>query len=151
MSVSLRLSSCSNDYCPSGAALIAVFFFALAENFQVMGRWIERPSLFVFSLIGAVAKLVMAHSVRHRHDRAAVLDGRPRLRRGVRHVGDLVLALHDPVRHHDRGSRRTAFQSRLHVLGRRALRLPAHAALHRDQPHRVQRQGGNSGRNGKGL
>jgi pyruvate dehydrogenase (quinone) len=36
-------------------------------------------------------------------------------------------ALHDPVRRHYRRSRGPAFQSRLHVLGGRPLRIPAHA------------------------
>ena len=53
--------------------LIAVFFFALDKNLQVMGRWIERPYLFVFPLLGALATLVLARSVRHRHDRAPFL------------------------------------------------------------------------------
>jgi cytochrome d ubiquinol oxidase subunit II len=53
--------------------LIAVFFFALAENLQVMGRWIERPYLFVFPLIGAGATLLLAHSVRYRQDHAPFL------------------------------------------------------------------------------
>jgi cytochrome bd ubiquinol oxidase subunit II len=38
-----------------------------------MGRWIERPYLFVFPLLGALATLVLARSVRHRHDRAPFL------------------------------------------------------------------------------
>ena len=37
--------------------LIAVFIFALAENLQVMGRWMERPYLFVFPVIGALAAI----------------------------------------------------------------------------------------------
>jgi pyruvate dehydrogenase (quinone) len=40
--------------------------------------------------------------------------------------------LHDPVRRHHRRSRGPAFQSRLHVLGGRPLRIPAHAYLHCD-------------------
>src|SRR5215471_13040645 len=35
--------------------LIIVFAYALGYNLQVMGRWIERPYLFVFPLIGAAA------------------------------------------------------------------------------------------------
>ena len=35
--------------------LVVVFVFALAENLQVMGRWLERPYLFVFPAIGAAA------------------------------------------------------------------------------------------------
>jgi cytochrome d ubiquinol oxidase subunit II len=48
--------------------LIVVFFYALAENLQVMGRWLERPYLFVFPAIGALASAVLAVSVRYRRD-----------------------------------------------------------------------------------
>lgn len=50
--------------------LVVVFIVALAEHLQVMTRWLERPYLFVFPVIGALATLVLAHSVRHRHDEA---------------------------------------------------------------------------------
>ena len=50
--------------------LVVVFVYALAENLQVMQRWLERPILFVFPLIGAAATLVLAYSVRHRRDGA---------------------------------------------------------------------------------
>jgi cytochrome bd ubiquinol oxidase subunit II len=50
--------------------LIVVFVYALAENLQVMGRWLERPYLFVFPVIGIVAAIVLAASVRHRRDGA---------------------------------------------------------------------------------
>jgi cytochrome bd ubiquinol oxidase subunit II len=50
--------------------LVIVFVYALAENLQVMGRWLERPYLFVFPVIGAVAALVLAASVRDRRDGA---------------------------------------------------------------------------------
>jgi hypothetical protein len=52
-----------------------------------------------------------------------------------------VLALYDPVLDHRRASCRTPFQSRLYVLGRGPLCLPADAALHCQQLHRLQRQG----------
>jgi cytochrome bd ubiquinol oxidase subunit II len=48
--------------------LIVVFGYALFENIQVMGRWLDRPYLFVFPVIGIIAALVAARSVRHRHD-----------------------------------------------------------------------------------
>jgi cytochrome d ubiquinol oxidase subunit II len=48
--------------------LIVVFAFALSENLQVMGRWMERPYLFVFPVIGALAAVVLAVSVRYRRD-----------------------------------------------------------------------------------
>src|SRR5882762_10560545 len=43
--------------------LIAVFAFALVENLRVMDRWLERPYLFVFPAIGAVAAIVLALSI----------------------------------------------------------------------------------------
>ena len=48
--------------------LIVVFFYALAENLQVMSRWLERPFLFVFPAIGAIAAVVLAAGVRRQHD-----------------------------------------------------------------------------------
>jgi cytochrome d ubiquinol oxidase subunit II len=48
--------------------LVIVFAYALAENLRVMGRWLERPYLFVFPVIGALSVLVLAFSVRFRHD-----------------------------------------------------------------------------------
>ncbi len=47
--------------------LVIVFSFALAENLQIMHRWIERPYLFIFPAIAALAAIVLAVSVeRHR-------------------------------------------------------------------------------------
>jgi cytochrome d ubiquinol oxidase subunit II len=48
--------------------LIVVFGYALAENLRVIGRWLERPYLFVFPVIGALATIVLAVSVRQRRD-----------------------------------------------------------------------------------
>jgi cytochrome bd ubiquinol oxidase subunit II len=48
--------------------LVAVFAYALAENLRVIGRWLERPYLFMFPVIGALSVLVLAFSVRHRRD-----------------------------------------------------------------------------------
>ncbi|HEY2757452.1 MAG TPA: cytochrome d ubiquinol oxidase subunit II [Pseudolabrys sp.] len=47
--------------------LIAVFAHALMENLPILHRWIERPYLFVFPAIGAVAAIVLATSIL-RHD-----------------------------------------------------------------------------------
>lgn len=52
------------------AFLIVVLIYALAENLPVMARWLERPYLFVFPAIGALAAIVLAASIRHRDDRA---------------------------------------------------------------------------------
>jgi cytochrome d ubiquinol oxidase subunit II len=48
--------------------VIVVFVYALSENLQVMGRWLERPYLFAFPLVAAAAAIVLAASVRHRRD-----------------------------------------------------------------------------------
>ena len=49
--------------------LITVFGYALVKNLQVMGRWLERPYLFVFPAIGALAAIQLALSIRRRDDR----------------------------------------------------------------------------------
>jgi cytochrome bd ubiquinol oxidase subunit II len=48
--------------------LVVVFGYALAENLRVIGRWLDRPYLFVFPAIGVVAAIVLAVSVRYRRD-----------------------------------------------------------------------------------
>jgi cytochrome bd ubiquinol oxidase subunit II len=48
--------------------LVVVFGYALAADLRVIGRWLERPYLFVFPAIGVVAALMLAASVRHRRD-----------------------------------------------------------------------------------
>ena len=48
--------------------LIVVFVYALSEDLRVMERWVERPYLFAFPLIGAVSAIVLAFSVRRRVD-----------------------------------------------------------------------------------
>jgi cytochrome d ubiquinol oxidase subunit II len=50
------------------AFLVIVFAYALGENLPVMTRWLERPYLFVFPAIGAVAAITLAISVRRRQD-----------------------------------------------------------------------------------
>jgi cytochrome bd ubiquinol oxidase subunit II len=50
------------------AFLVIVFAYALAEDLQVLHRWLERPYLFVFPAIGIIAALVAAWSIRHRRD-----------------------------------------------------------------------------------
>jgi cytochrome bd ubiquinol oxidase subunit II len=48
--------------------LIVVFAYALVVHLRVIDRWLERPYLFVFPAIGIVAAIVLAVSVRMRHD-----------------------------------------------------------------------------------
>ena len=49
--------------------LIAVFAYALAENLQILRRWLERPYLIVFPAIGALAAIRLALSIQRRDDR----------------------------------------------------------------------------------
>src|SRR5271170_2459425 len=50
--------------------LIVVFAYALAQNLPVMSRWLERPYLLVFPVVGALAAMALAASVRLREDAA---------------------------------------------------------------------------------
>ncbi len=48
--------------------LILVFLYALAEHLPILHRWIERPYLFVFPAIGAVASAALATSLLRHND-----------------------------------------------------------------------------------
>ena len=48
--------------------LLVVFGYALAENLQVMARWLDRPYLFAFPVVGVIAAIGLAASVRWRWD-----------------------------------------------------------------------------------
>jgi cytochrome bd ubiquinol oxidase subunit II len=48
--------------------LIVVFVYALARDFAVMTRWLDRPFLFVFSVVGALAVIALAASVHRRQE-----------------------------------------------------------------------------------
>jgi cytochrome bd ubiquinol oxidase subunit II len=50
------------------AFLVVVFAYALADNLPILHRWIERPYLFVFPAIGAVAAIVLALSILRHND-----------------------------------------------------------------------------------
>jgi cytochrome d ubiquinol oxidase subunit II len=50
------------------AFLVLVFAYALAENLPILHRWIDRPYLFVFPAIGAVAAIVLALSILNHND-----------------------------------------------------------------------------------
>ena len=50
------------------AFLVVVFAYALAENLPILHRWIDRPYLFVFPAIGAVAAMVLALSILRHND-----------------------------------------------------------------------------------
>ena len=48
--------------------LIVVLVYALADNFRVMTRWLDRPFLFVFPLAGMLAAITLAASIQRRRD-----------------------------------------------------------------------------------
>ena len=50
------------------AFLLLVFAYALAENLPILHRWIDRPYLFVFPAIGAIAATVLALSILNHND-----------------------------------------------------------------------------------
>jgi cytochrome d ubiquinol oxidase subunit II len=52
------------------AFLVIVFVYALAADLRVMARWVERPYLFVFPAIGAIATIALARHVLRREDGA---------------------------------------------------------------------------------
>jgi cytochrome bd ubiquinol oxidase subunit II len=49
--------------------LVVVFVYALAEHLPILHRWIDRPYLFVFPAIGAIAAVVLALSIMSHNDR----------------------------------------------------------------------------------
>ena len=53
--------------------LIVVFIYSLAEQLEVMDMWFERPYLFVFPMIGAMAAVLLAFSVRYHWDEVPFL------------------------------------------------------------------------------
>jgi cytochrome d ubiquinol oxidase subunit II len=48
--------------------LVVVFAYALAENLPILHRWLDRPYLFVFPAMGAVAATVLALSIVNHND-----------------------------------------------------------------------------------
>jgi cytochrome d ubiquinol oxidase subunit II len=52
------------------AFLVIVFVYAVAAHLQVMDRWLERPYLLVFPVIGAIAAIVLARRLYRREDHA---------------------------------------------------------------------------------
>jgi cytochrome d ubiquinol oxidase subunit II len=50
------------------AFLVIVFAYALVENLPILHRWIDRPYLFVFPAVGAVAAAVLALSILRHND-----------------------------------------------------------------------------------
>ena len=50
------------------AFLVVIFVYSLALDLAVMDRWLERPVLFVFPLIGAALCALMARAIRQRRE-----------------------------------------------------------------------------------
>jgi cytochrome d ubiquinol oxidase subunit II len=50
------------------AFLVVVFVYALVQHLPILQRWIDRPYLFVFPAIGAVAAIVLALSILNHND-----------------------------------------------------------------------------------
>ncbi len=48
--------------------LVIVFVYALAEHLPILQRWIDRPYLFAFPAIGAIAAIVLALSILRHND-----------------------------------------------------------------------------------
>jgi len=48
--------------------MIVVLVYALADNFRVMTRWLDRPFLFVFPAAGMLAAITLAASIQRRQD-----------------------------------------------------------------------------------
>jgi len=53
--------------------LIGIFIYSLVQQLEVMDMWVERPYLFVFPMIGAMAAVMLAFSVRYRWDEVPFL------------------------------------------------------------------------------
>jgi cytochrome d ubiquinol oxidase subunit II len=51
------------------------FVAALSLQLRVMERWLDRPALLIFPLIGAVATWAMFRSIRHRQERTPFVGG----------------------------------------------------------------------------
>src|ERR1700757_1999014 len=53
--------------------LIVVLVYALADNFRVMTRWLDRPFLFVFPAAGMLAAITLAASIQRKQDALPLL------------------------------------------------------------------------------
>jgi len=49
--------------------LAMAFVYALAEDFRIMDRWLERPVLLLFPALGAVASVLLIRGIKDRRDR----------------------------------------------------------------------------------
>src|SRR5258705_159964 len=115
----------------AGGSLVAAFIQGLTVGALVEGLTIANGR-YTGGELGWLSPLALLCG--------ALYHGRDHVRGGVRHAGDLVLALHDPVLDHRRRGCRPAFEPCLHVLGRGPFHLSADAALHGDQLQRLSGQ-----------
>ncbi len=123
------------------AFLVVVFAYALAEHLPILHRWIDRPYLFVFPAIGAVAATVLALSILRHNDHwpfymVALIF--------VSAFGTLALSFWPyMIPFVITVDEAAAPQSSLVFMfwGCGVDRLPADAALHGHQLHRLQGQG----------
>jgi cytochrome d ubiquinol oxidase subunit II len=54
--------------------LVIAFIAALALHLRVMDRWLERPFLLAFPLVGVIACVMMIQAIRHRRELAPFLS-----------------------------------------------------------------------------
>jgi cytochrome d ubiquinol oxidase subunit II len=96
------------------ALLVVVFVYSLAIHLSVMSRWLTRPYLFTFPVVGL-----------------ALLLGGDALRGGVWNLRGHLLAVHDSFFDHRRAGRGPTLDTGLHVLGGRPFCVSPHALLYR--------------------
>jgi cytochrome d ubiquinol oxidase subunit II len=53
--------------------LVLAFAFALTQQFRIMDRWIQRPYLWIFPVVGAIAAVVLIFGERRRADLVPIL------------------------------------------------------------------------------
>ena len=121
--------------------LVAALAISLSHHLQVLQRWIDRPWLVIFPLVGLCRRGGARPGMETPDRRLAVPRHVGDLPRRVRHAGGVVPALHDPVQGHGRAGRRARREPRLPVLGCRHRRAAADARLHDRRLFRFSGQG----------
>jgi cytochrome bd ubiquinol oxidase subunit II len=112
------------------AFLACAFVAALAIHLDLMNRWLERPYLLVFPLIGAISAYGLLKSAKQQNVPYSLSLLSSHLHGCVRHTGLLVLAIHDSVCAYCRTGSVAADQPCLHVLGCGPFCHAAYAHLH---------------------
>jgi cytochrome bd ubiquinol oxidase subunit II len=119
--------------------LIVVLVYALADNFRVMTRWLDRPFLFVFPAAGMLAAITLAASIQRRQD---ALPFRMVAIIFAAAFGTLAISFWPymvpfSITVEQAAAPTQALPSR---SGERVSSCSRSCSLHRDQPDRVQRQ-----------